>query len=282
MASSSLKSVNRPWYAFLKNRRFVQASALVLSNAYFLSFLRFIPCGYLQCSNCSLSTFSCPLILVQKGAVMMSMGMFGVMSAKVMGSIAVGMAILFFFGSALGAWACGWLCPFGFLQDMLGKIPVKKFSLPAWSGYLRIPIFIGLAGVVPYLSRRLFFCDVCPSGTINRLWQQAAGIPLFFKTPEGIWSVVSVSFLIFILALAIFTIRPFCGLFCPIGGLSGLLNKISGLFLKVDKEKCVSCNLCQKSCPQGINPSLTPAHSQCVRCLECTGKCKSISLDLRL
>jgi len=213
--------------------------------------------------------------------VMMSMGMFGMMSTKVIGSIAVGLAILLFFGSALGAWACGWLCPFGFLQDILAKIPVKKFRLPSWSGHLRIPLFVGLVGVVPYMSRGLFFCDVCPSGTINRLWQQAAGIPLFFKTPEGAWAVFSLLFLALVLTMAMFTVRPFCGIFCPIGGFYGILNKMSGLFLHADKE-CVSCNLCQKSCPQGIHPVKTPAHSQCVRCLECTGKCQSLSLDLRL
>jgi len=270
------------WYRFLTNRRSIQTASLVLSNAFFLSFLRFLPCGYLQCSNCAISTFTCPLILVQRGAVMLSMGVFGAMSVKIVGSVAVAVAVLVLFGAAAGAWACGWLCPFGFIQDLLHKIPVRKLRLPCWTGYLRMPIFAGLVVAVPYLTSRLFFCDLCPSGAINTLWQQAAGIPLFFKTPQGGWAVVSLVFMAMILLAALFTHRPFCSLFCPIGGVHGLFNKISGFFLKVDKEKCIECNRCEAVCPQGINPVSTPAHAQCNRCLECAKACKFIKLDVRL
>jgi len=273
--------------AFLKNRRTVQVASLVLSNAWFLSFLRFIPCGYLQCSNCAASSFTCPLILVQRGAVMASMGIFGgamgaAMAGKILGSVLGALAMLVLFGALFGSWGCGWLCPFGFVQDMLAKIPVKKFRLPSWSGHLRIPLFVALVVAVPYLTRSLFFCDVCPSGTINRLWQQAAGIPLFFKTPQGIRASVSIFFLVGILVLSAFTHRPFCSLFCPIGGVVGLLNKVSGLHLSVNREKCASCGRCASVCPQGIDPSKTPAHGRCSRCLECTDACGLIRTDLRL
>ncbi len=270
------------WFKLFTERRFVQVSALVLANASVFSFMRFLPCSYLQCSNCAISTFSCPLILVQRGAVMLSMGIFGMMSAKIIGSVAVALAVLVFFGAAVGAWGCGWLCPFGFIQDMLHKIPVPKFKLPGWSGHLRLPIFLGLVVAVPYLSRRLFFCDLCPPGAINRLWQQAAGIDLFFKTPEGIWAIISLVILAVVISLALFTHRPFCGLLCPIGGIMGMFNKISGLGLAVDRGKCVACGRCSEVCPQGIDPVATPTHSQCNRCLECTDSCRFINLDLRL
>ncbi len=267
----------------LKNRRTVQLTALVLSNAYFLSFLRFIPCGYLQCSNCSLSTFSCPLILIQRGAVMASMGMLGGINSKFTATVLAAFAVLIFFGALFGTFGCGWLCPFGFLQDLLAKIPVKKIRLPGWSGHLRLPIFLVLVILLPYYTRHMTFCDLCPPGTINRLWQQAAGIPLFFKTPEGIWAVTSITILCIVLLSAVFIERPFCSLLCPIGGFLGLFNKISGIFIRVDKQECVDCGRCEDVCPQGINPAKTPAHSQCTRCLECTGaKCKFIKTDIRI
>lgn len=278
------KRAKKPaWRRFLTNRRTVQSGALLLANAYFLSFLRFLPCGYLQCSNCALSTFSCPLILIQRGAVMASMGMIGSLDSKFAASVLAAVAVLVLFGAAFGSWGCGWLCPFGFLQDLLGKVPVKKFKLPNWSGVLRLPILFALVIVVPYLSRHMFFCDLCPSGAINNLWQQALGIPLFFKTPQGIWATVSIAFLLGILTLALFSHRPFCSLFCPIGGLYGIFNKFSGLLIKVDQEGCVQCKRCAEACPQGIDPSRNSSHSQCNRCLECTSiKCKFIDIDIRL
>jgi polyferredoxin len=276
------KNKKPKWLRMVTNRRTVQTASLVFSNAYILSFLRFIPCGYLQCSNCAVSTFACPLILIERGAVMASMGMLGGLSSKFTGSVAAAFAMLILFGAAFGSFGCGWLCPFGFIQDLLAKIPVRKFTLPGWSGHLRLPIFAGLVIIVPYLTRQLFFCDLCPSGTLNRLWQQALGIPLFFKTPQGMWAIASIAFFITILLTALFVHRPFCSLFCPIGGFHGIFNKISGLFIKVDKDRCVTCNRCQDACPQGIDPVTHPAHSQCSRCLECTQTCKFITLDLKL
>ena len=270
------------WLRFITARPTIQTTALVLANAYWLSFLRFLPCGYLQCSNCVLSSLTCPLILIQRGAVMLSMGMFGMMSAKILGSIAAALAILILFGALFGTWACGWLCPFGFIQDLLAKIPTKKFRLPGWIGNFRIPIFIGVVFAAPYLTRSLFFCDLCPSGTLNRLWQQAADIPLFFKTPEGVMATASLVLGGGVILASLFIQRPFCSLLCPIGGIHGLFNKISGIYLKVNHDKCVDCNRCQEVCPQGINPAETPAHSQCSRCLECTKACKFISLDIRV
>lgn len=135
---------------------------------------------------------------------------------------------------------------------------------------------------VPYLTGTLFFCDLCPSGTVNRLWQEGAGIPLFFKTPEGVMAVISLALLTVVTLAAVFVQRPFCSLLCPIGGLHGLFNKFSGLFLKIDRERCVDCGRCRAACPQGIDPVATPAHSQCSRCLECTKACQFINLEARI
>jgi len=279
----SLNSRKPVWLRLASSRRTVQTTSLILSNAYFLSFLRFIPCGYLQCSNCALSTFSCPLILVQRGAVMASMGMIGSIDSKFAASMVAAIAVLVLVGAAVGSFGCGWLCPFGFLQDLLAKVPVRKVQLPGWAGFFRLPLFIGLVVAVPYMSRRLFFCDLCPPGTINRLWQQALGIPLFFKTPEGIWGSFSLILLVVLLITAFFVHRPFCTLLCPVGGFHGLFNKISGLHIKVDTDKCVQCGRCADACPQGLDPVASPAHSQCSRCLECIGvKCAFISADIRL
>lgn len=263
-------------------RRWVQTVSLLLANAYFLSWLRFIPCGVLNCSNCALATFTCPLILLQRAAVFASMGMLGMMFWKIIGSVIAAFALLLLFGAFFGTWACGWLCPFGFLQDLLHKIPTRKFQLPGWAGHFRLPLFALLVGIIPYLTRSFAFCDICPPGTITRLTQQGLDIPLFLRAPEGIMATVSIVSLIGFLLLALFVHRPFCTLLCPIGGIYGLGNKFSGLYLKLKKEDCSGCRECQTSCTQGINPLKTPNHIACSRCLACTGHCDALTLDLKL
>ncbi len=271
----------RQFIAAISLRRWIQTLSLILANAYFLSWLRFIPCGFLNCSNCALATFTCPLILLQRGAIFISMGMLGMMFWKIVGSIIVALAILLLFGAALGTWTCGWLCPFGFVQDLLHKIPTRKFSLPGWAGWFRLPLFALLVGIIPYLTRSFAFCDICPPGTITRLVQQASNIPLFLRAPEGIMALVSISSLGLFLFLALFINRPFCTLLCPIGGIYGLSNKFSGLFLGIKKDDCSLCRLCEKSCPQGLNPLEIPNHSSCTRCLECTDHCETLKVDLK-
>jgi ferredoxin-type protein NapH len=266
----------------IPKRRLTQVTALIFSNAYFLSAYSYIPCGFLQCSNCALSTFACPLILIQRAAVVGAMGMFSVMSTKLIASVGGALAMLALFGALFGSWGCGWLCPFGFIQDMLGKIPVKKFTLPGWAGHARLPLFITTVVAIPYMTRSMFFCDLCPPGAINRLWQEAAGIDLFFRSPEGLMALASVGLLVSVLFISVFVQRPFCTLLCPIGGVMGVFNKISGVFLKLDKESCIECNLCKKACPQGLNPAKHPAHTQCSRCFECTKSCEHLKVDIRL
>ena len=228
-----------------------------------------LPSCVFHCYGCPLASFACPVGVVA-----------GMTALHVLPLLAIGVVAAV--AAMVGSLVCGWACPFGFLQDLLHKIPVPKFRLPGWSGHLRLPLFLGLVVAVPYWTRSLFFCDVCPSGTINRLWQQAAGIPLQFKTPEGLVAIFSLVFLAVVLALALFTLRPFCNLLCPIGGFLGLFNRISGYHVAVDKERCADCGRCQSLCPQGIDPVATPGHSQCNLCLECTRACRFIGSDIRL
>ena len=42
--------------------------------------------------------------------------------------------LLLLVGAAGGSIVCGWACPFGFLQDLLGKITTRKIALPSWTG----------------------------------------------------------------------------------------------------------------------------------------------------
>ena len=80
------------------------------------------------------------------------------------------LAIVGFFvtiGAAVGRAACGWLCPFGFLQDLLGKIRARKLSVSNRLGWLRYVILASTALAAPFFLKSPLFCKLCPAGTLE-------------------------------------------------------------------------------------------------------------------
>lgn len=79
-----------------------------------------------------------------------------------------------------------------------------------------------------------------------------------------------------VLAIVFFKNRFFCTNICPVGAILGLLSKVSLCKIYIDKDTCVSCGLCAKSCPSGcINSSEKSVDNEtCVKCLKCLGECR--------
>lgn len=183
-------------------------------------------------------------------------------------------------GALAGRFVCGWLCPFGLVQDLLYKIPFpKKLRKLPGEKFLRLTKYVILLGFVIILPLTVldivgqgspWFCKyICPSGTLF------AGIPLIATNPPlqavlgwlFTWKTAILAVLI-ILSLLVF--RPFCRYLCPLGAIYGLFNPIALCRYKVNVEKCTKCGLCQKACPMDIPTYISPNSLECVRC----GKCK--------
>lgn len=183
-------------------------------------------------------------------------------------------------GALAGRFVCGWLCPFGLVQDLLYKIPFpKKLRKLPGEKFLRLTKYVILLGFVIILPLTVldivgqgspWFCKyICPSGTLF------AGIPLIATNPPlqavlgwlFTWKTAILAVLI-ILSLLVF--RPFCRYLCPLGAIYGLFNPIALCRYKVNEEKCTKCGLCQKACPMDIPTYISPNSPECVRC----GKCK--------
>lgn len=189
---------------------------------------------------------------------------------------------LMIFGSLLGRFVCGWLCPFGLVQDLLHKIPfIKKirhipFDKPF--RYLKYIILVVFVIGMPLLLVNQsgygspWFCKlICPSGTL------LGGIPLVSKNP-GLQRTIGflfgwkVSILVLIIILSILIYRPFCKYLCPLGAIYGIFNRFSLYHYEIDASKCTHCGLCEKKCKMGIKVYETPNSPECIRC----GKCKNI------
>ncbi len=184
-------------------------------------------------------------------------------------------------GALAGRFVCGWLCPFGLVQDLLHKIPfpkkLKKLPGDKVLKYLKYIILIGFVIILPMVVLDIvgqgspWFCKyICPSGTLF------AGIPLvssnpFLRSALGWLFNWKITILVVLILLSIIVFRPFCKYLCPLGAVYGLFNPIALYRFKIDKDKCTDCGACQKACPLDISVQKTPNSPECIRC----GKCKT-------
>ena len=213
-----------------------------------------------HCYACPLSTFACPIGVIAQFSAL-----------HIFPFMAVGLLIAV--GVLFGSLICGWVCPFGFLQDLLSKIPTPKFDLPKLAGYLRYVVLIGTVLAIPYFfgeGHPLFVCRVCPAGAIeaavpNMISQATAGQQIAWP------NTVKLTILGLFLIAVFFVKRPWCRILCPLGAIFSLFNRVSAFFLRFNADKCTDCEHCHKLCEYGIEPEKSPNDLRCNRCLECIG-----------
>jgi polyferredoxin len=221
-----------------------------------------------HCYACPLATFACPIgVIAQFGAL------------HIFPFIAIGLLVAV--GAAFGSLVCGWVCPFGFLQDLVARAPTPKFDLPKVAGHFRYVMLIGTVLAIPYFfgeGHPLFVCRICPAGALeaavpNMVGQAIAG-------QEVIWPNALKLIILGLFLLAIFLMRrPWCRLLCPLGAIFSLFNRVSAFFLRFDADECTHCERCHQLCEYGIQPEKTPNDLNCIRCLECT-QCSPQALTL--
>ena len=262
-----------------KHRWKIQLGATLISNPFFLNFvqgkifrgkLKGVCVPGLNCYSCPAAAASCPI-----GAVQAVIG-----SSKFQFAYYV-VGLLLLIGVLLGRVVCGFLCPFGWFQELLHKIPSKKFSTKKLHilTYLKYVILLLFVIVLPMtLVNEVgmgdpFFCKyICPAGILE------GGIPLSLADP-GIRASLGALFtwksciLLGVVVLSVFFYRPFCKWLCPLGAFYGLCNKISMYRLEVDADKCTACGACSRVCKMDVDVFRTPNHAECIRCGDCMASC---------
>lgn len=216
-------------------------------------------CGpVFHCYACPLATFACPIgIIAQFSAI------------HVFPFIALGVLIVT--GSLFGTLVCGWACPFGFLQDLLAKIPVKKYTPPLWVGHFRYVVLLVTVLLVPYLfgeEHWLFICRLCPAGALEKALPDVVTSAIagnVIPWPNAIKITVMLLFFIGIF----FVRRPWCKVLCPLGAIFGLFNRFSVFSMRIDEDGCTRCQKCHKLCQVGLKPGEQLNAPECMRCLEC-------------
>lgn len=250
----------------LESWRFLsQSLGLAFTNLYFLH-LKWFPFPVLNCYACPLAVFACPVGSLQYalGAGFFPFYLFG---------------IIFLVGLLLGRITCGWLCPFGLIQDLLYKIPsFRKFRLPRYFTYGKYLFLVFFVLLLPSILHSPLFCKICPMGTLE------GGIPWpiiepSFRSLLGWLYALKIAILLGIVLLAILTPRPFCKSICPLGALLSFFNRLSFFRVEVKEEVCRACGLCGPPCPQGLVIYEDEGHPDCIGCMRCK-VCNAVRLGV--
>ena len=191
--------------------------------------------------------------------------------------------LIMLFGLVLGRVICGFLCPFGLVQDLLHRIPAPRLRVPKkadralrWLKYAVLALFVVLLPV--FLTNKYgigapYFCKyICPAGILE------GALPLLAKNESlraGLGALFSwkLGILIAVLALSVLIHRPFCKYLCPLGALYGLFNRFSLYRMSVDGDKCVGCGKCARVCPMDVDVTKNPNSAECIRCGRCRAEC---------
>lgn len=166
-----------------------------------------------------------------------------------------------------GAIFCGWMCPLGGLSDWLYQIR-RKFDKR------KVEFSPGINQVLSYGRYALLAVIIYFSWTLSRLWfEDYDPFKLIFhfnvETGTG-WLIIGT----FIL-LSLLVERAWCRFFCPLGGIVGLLAKVSWFKIERNNDTCISCKKCEMVCPTGV--AVEQAHfvndTRCIQCFRCVESC---------
>lgn len=262
-------------------RKIIQSSWALISNGFIIGFLegkiytgklKSVCVPGLNCYSCPGSFGSCPIGSLQ--AVLGS-------SRHKFSFYLLGFFLII--GTVFGRFICGFLCPFGLIQELLHKIPFPK-KLKTFRGdrllrslkYFILVVFVILLpmfAVDAVGTGSPWFCKwICPAGTLE------GGVPLILSNPMlqdavGFLFTWKVALLIITIIASVIIYRPFCKYICPLGAIYARFNKVSVYRYHVDEGKCTNCRQCEHACPMNIKPQEETNHPECVRCGVCKRTC---------
>lgn len=187
---------------------------------------------------------------------------------------------VFFLSAIAGNLYCGWICPFGSLQEWLGKLGSvfvkKKLHMPRkfqrvlqFSRYL-VYVFLSLSsslGMVSVFSQsssfnsNYYFLSLSNADSLGQL--------------SELFSIPALAFMVIYLVAALFFDRPFCNYLCPDAVNYSVLSFMRVFTIRRNSNRCVGCNKCNYACPMQIDVAHTHnlRNANCINCMQCVASC---------
>jgi len=194
---------------------------------------------------------------------------------------------------------CGWMCPLGFFQEVIGligdKLKLEKISSLSKKTLQKIRpikwfILIFLVFIFPLLTGLGFlgkefgspFCSICPSRILTTL--ATGDMSQVYVDNSSFWymalSILADLLFGLMIALALFVRQPFCRI-CPMLPFQSVFKKVGLLRLvKNPSSRCSSCGNCAKACPmdiyeiqEDVKAKSNITHTDCTLCGRCVEFC---------
>jgi len=170
---------------------------------------------------------------------------------------------------------CGYICPVGFLSNLLERAGRKmKLALVPhmYVDYPLTAIKYVLLGFFLYIV--FFSMDVrSVSSFISGPYNMVADAKMldFFLAPSATSLLVIGGLIVFGLVVR----NAWCRYLCPYGALLGLFSWLSPIAVSRDGNTCIGCGKCSKRCPAGIKVEIKDSvrSPECIGCAECIGEC---------
>ena len=214
---------------------------------------------------------------------------------------------------------CGWVCPIGFIQEMVTKATAGMRRSPVRERALKVRFAMGVALLVGTVIAYLY---VKPSGEpilqgLSAGFLFVLSVLVVLSVMDRRWEVklrtvryVVLAFFVVSTVLDVYLQAAFCVLFtndlrqlgwllfggvllaslilpqawcrfmCPEGALLSLVTKLSGWKIRLNDRKCSACNVCNEVCPVEAIEIGRVDEKSCLYCCKCVDACPINALDM--